>query len=504
MAKRSITDNEIGLIKSMLGRDLKNNEIQFYFNRQDRPVNSGRITGIRDGTYGGEVPCADDVDLEAFLSTFKASEIGVQLDTLGVVKPMTLAEEARSYFEASQGRWKVACGEGADCESKSVFDLKEPVHLIRTIAAMANNRGGFMFFGIDNESQEVVGMLNQNFQNADISQIIAVIRNYLSPCPEIKKFELVFGSQTVGVIRVEQYDTPPVVIVKQHDKARLGDIIFRYSGRSEVIRPPELFELLRRRDLGSANALLSTLQQVAQIGPSRTIILDSDVNKIDAENKTILIDSKLAQQLKFIEEGSFDEKDGAPTLKLLGEVSQTETIRGETEVVVQEKALDPDMVVMAFLQNEEVSAPLEYLKESAMVQRRWLPLNYFVARLPGGLQEATSYLRALKPGYKPSQKHALQRISREKRAFNHAPARAQPALEWLQSGLPEQNQGEHCLKNLASAIQALPAGFRAISKAKKILVARWKDIGDDASLRSAVYRAACRLDELELDASNRK
>ena len=44
MPKRSITDEEIGLIKAMLARGMKNKEIQFYFNRQDRAVNSGRIT----------------------------------------------------------------------------------------------------------------------------------------------------------------------------------------------------------------------------------------------------------------------------------------------------------------------------------------------------------------------------------------------------------------------------------------------------------------------------
>lgn len=51
MAKRSITDEEISLIKAMLKRGHKNQDIQFHFNRPDRPVNSGRITGIRNGSY---------------------------------------------------------------------------------------------------------------------------------------------------------------------------------------------------------------------------------------------------------------------------------------------------------------------------------------------------------------------------------------------------------------------------------------------------------------------
>ena len=43
---RTITDEEIALIKAMLVRGMKNADIQFFFNRPGRHVNSGRITNI--------------------------------------------------------------------------------------------------------------------------------------------------------------------------------------------------------------------------------------------------------------------------------------------------------------------------------------------------------------------------------------------------------------------------------------------------------------------------
>lgn len=46
MAKRNINDDEIALIKAMIQRGMKNKDIQFFFNRPDRAVNSGRITDI--------------------------------------------------------------------------------------------------------------------------------------------------------------------------------------------------------------------------------------------------------------------------------------------------------------------------------------------------------------------------------------------------------------------------------------------------------------------------
>ena len=67
--KRSVTDDEIGLIRAMLARDMKNRDIQFYFNRQDRAVNSGRISGIKHGGYGHVriegLPAADWVLVDA-------------------------------------------------------------------------------------------------------------------------------------------------------------------------------------------------------------------------------------------------------------------------------------------------------------------------------------------------------------------------------------------------------------------------------------------------------
>lgn len=82
MPKRSITDQEIGLIRAMLARGMKNRDIQFYFNRQDRPVNSGRITQIRGVSYGPEVPQASETELDTFLSGFTPSEIGAVVGSL--------------------------------------------------------------------------------------------------------------------------------------------------------------------------------------------------------------------------------------------------------------------------------------------------------------------------------------------------------------------------------------------------------------------------------------
>lgn len=41
--QRSLSDEEIGLVKAMLRKAMRNEVIHFYFNRPDRLISSGRI-----------------------------------------------------------------------------------------------------------------------------------------------------------------------------------------------------------------------------------------------------------------------------------------------------------------------------------------------------------------------------------------------------------------------------------------------------------------------------
>ncbi|WP_172976555.1 hypothetical protein [Roseivivax sp. THAF40] len=63
----TLEDWEVSLIKAMLARKFQNNTIQFYFNRPDRAVNSGRISEIKSGDRWADVPPADNHDLDEFL-----------------------------------------------------------------------------------------------------------------------------------------------------------------------------------------------------------------------------------------------------------------------------------------------------------------------------------------------------------------------------------------------------------------------------------------------------
>lgn len=181
---RSVTDDEIGLIRAMLARDMKNRDIQFYFNRQDRPVNSGRITGIRQGSYGAGVPAASDQTLDAFLANFKPGPVQ---SLSGVTAP--LADDARvaALFSIKNGNdWRLMSGETDEIECKREVDIKKLAPVVRAIAGMANNKGGMILLGVEDKSGKVVGLANDDFARLDLVKLTLAVKAHLQPTPRLR------------------------------------------------------------------------------------------------------------------------------------------------------------------------------------------------------------------------------------------------------------------------------------------------------------------------------
>jgi hypothetical protein len=72
--KRTMTDQEIGIVKAMLSKGMRNDAIHFYFNRADRLLSSGRIAQIRKNKYGASVVEATPDELESFLADWQARQ----------------------------------------------------------------------------------------------------------------------------------------------------------------------------------------------------------------------------------------------------------------------------------------------------------------------------------------------------------------------------------------------------------------------------------------------
>lgn len=496
MARRTITDIEIGLIKAMLRRGMRNRDIQFYFNRQDRPVNSGRITNIRTGTYGPNVPEATVAELDHFLESFVSTQV------ITAMESSALADRARARFvRRKDSAWYLADGETSEQECKAEFVPKRLEPIIRAIAALANNRGGFIFIGVSDADARVTGMQGTAFQDTDVVRITDRAKTLLSPTPIFSKDVIELGGALVGVLHVEKHPHPPVIVCRDANGLEDGAILFRYPGQSAKIKFGDLLDMLRERDRAAQQVLLTNASRLTDIGPDQALIVDTDKAELAAGDKRIVIDRALAEQLEFIREGQFDERQGAPTLKLMGEV-HTVGQAGQAMKRVEGRALSADMALLAYLDHEAVFSPMQYIRLSALVQRQWLPLFYFIRLAGTTIGKAINALESTEPVYNVSKREALARLHGRRTAYSEPKGTIVQVVNVLENGkindLKEHFTDIQIVRGIQSLRKAVVFGDPLFDLLKEI----YQNGRGNANVRSGTFRAAARLDELEMQRSS--
>jgi hypothetical protein len=500
MVKRSITDKEIGLIKALLARKLKNKDIQFYFNRQDRAVNSGRITQIRDKTYGPEVPQASEDDLNQFLRTFKSAEIGAVFIGSPPERKLTVEESAGLLFE-KRGRsgWFLKTHESETTECKESFCLK-PEHRfadpLRSIAGLANNNGGHLFFGVkelSDGSLSVVGMNDDAFAAADPADINRCLAGALNPVPAFSLFLLDFDGKKIGAIRVEKHDLPPVIAIKNvNNEFREGAIYYRYVGETRVIKPGELQQIIAYRE---QRAIAEFSNRISRVAMGAAATLDLDTGQVKGRVGSFMIGEDLLPKIQFIREGQFTEKSGAPALRLIGDVEAT----SDQPQVVRDN-ITPDATIRNFLNSIVVKEPRQYLLHSAHSNREWQPIWYYLHIAELTSEQAIELMRKEEASQPSHRDGVIARLSGKRTAFNinqGKPKHLVAAFARGEIGEPVDVSSAH---KFALAVQGIPDGQENLDLFRQLLLRCYElsngQTSQQRNLRSAVFRAACRLDEL--------
>lgn len=500
MAKRSITDNEIALIKAMIARGMKNKDIQFYFNRPDRPVNSGRITGIGAGTYSNsaEIPAAPDSELDEFLANAKSPKSPPP-------PPSPSSEDyVRSMFSKhALGHWQLTGGESDTRECKSNFGFKHAYQWLKAVAALANTHGGHVFFGVADgdhrlESGEeaphaVVGLNSDDFATADPADVTSKLKAYLDPTPRVERLLLDFDGRKVGVFYVDPHPSRPVIATKQDgDKIKEGDIFYRYPGQSNRIKYSDLRALLDHRDAQARSNIIPMVERLLQLGPERALLADLEQGQLHDGKQSILIDPTLVEQIKFIREGSFDEVDGAPALKLVGNV----VAKGDEGSIQSRGAITDETLLTNFLKQETISQPREYIRYAAGAgHASWLPLRYFASK--GNLDRAGTLAAIKAADGTSSRKASLNALIRSDRsAFHLFPGSPKAVLAKLEAGEVPEPTDPASASGIAQAICGLKELTPVSGPTLLALIAKCRDYVQGKPAMSYVRRAACRVDEL--------
>ena len=504
MPKRSISDVEIGVIKAMLLKGMMNRDIQVYFNRQDRPVNSGRITQIRLGSYGPNVEVASEGELNAFLAKFPSTLVGVTVQRGSIDHEPSVEQRAASLFEdrGSNG-WFLKRHETDGYECKETFCLKPEYRFadaLRSIAGLANKDGGFVFFGVSelqDRSLIATGLKDHSFLQTDPSEVNRCLAGTLDPVPSFGMFTLTLGDKIVGCIHVEKHPYPPVVAVKNiSSDVKEGAIYYRYVGETRTIRPGELRQIISYRE---HKAVSEFAQKVGRVAAGTAATIDLDTGAVEGTGGRFVIDEELLPKLQFVRHGEFRQEHGAPTLRLVGDV----TAFGPNAPRTVRKNVTDEAVLIAFLNHDAVDDPLPYILHSAYSARRWLPLLYYAVATRKPFTEVAAILRKETAANYARQEGAAQRLGGARNgAFQAASGRGRATLIAMLRGEQAAPSALPDVSPFALAIQALPSNadvdFEWLRGAllKSYELTRG-NAPQQKAIRGYVYRAACRIDELE-------
>lgn len=248
--------------------------------------------------------------------------------------------------------------ESQNLEFKESFNLAGLADYYRDFSAFANNKGGYLIFGVkDRPRRELIGLIPKAIEQFDKldPEIISGHLLEIYTCNitwEHEIFEI--DTKNYGVFYIYEANIKPIICKKDESKGneqilKNGEIYYRYGGRTQKIQYAELEFIINSRIEQNNNQWMSLVQKIGKSGPQNAAILDTEKGIIEKTDSQILvIDEELTKNIKWIREGEFSEKKGEKTLKLIGSVhpvDQVEVIRKVKENLLKEYPLSAQELV---------------------------------------------------------------------------------------------------------------------------------------------------------------
>ena len=294
--------------------------------------------------------------------------------------------------------------EGTTIEFKESYNHGNMAQYFKAMAAFANNQGGYILFGIGDKPRRLIGLKDKSlsqFEELKVEDFTKALLDYFSPEIKWEHCTFEFHHMSFGVIYVYPLMRKPCICKKHYDaqnarySLKVGDIYYRYGGRSERIRYAELASIIDETRKNEERQWLNFAKRAVRIGVSNAALLDLKSGNLSGSTGSVVIDGELLQKLAFIREGTFVETGGTPTLRLIGDITEIST----GKVVVTEtarkvvRAIEPSDIVQAFLENKPVDEPIEYIKRICSATSANYPVYFFMRQASMTASDALSVVK---------------------------------------------------------------------------------------------------------------
>ncbi len=316
----------------------------------------------------------------------------------------------RDLFELSKTKGNaLAKSENDTIEYKESFSFDAPV--MKTCAAFANNRGGYILFGIKDQSRELVGLSQSNFtrfDQYDLAKATEHLNNIFEPNIRIDKRSYKFREMSFGILYAYESEDKPVIATKNKDKIKDGEIYYSYGARRTRIEYAELHTILEEREHQKLTKFFKHVEIIAKFGVDNTAIMDTENGDvIGPKIKRFVIDKQLLDKLKFTREGEFKEIAGKPTLKLIGELTTLSDGSESNKYLL----ISNDQIFRVFLKQDTVNNPLEFIKGSCKGQVIYTPIYYYASMAKLNKGKLADFIDKVQDPRKHTVKRLLDRIA---------------------------------------------------------------------------------------------
>lgn len=269
-------------------------------------------------------------------------------------------------------------------EFKKAFSPAALAEYARTCAAYANAKGGYIVFGVGDKPHKMIGLQDKRFEELDPQTLSTFFSEHLAPeihwSLNVHEFE---GLQ-FGVLHVREATAKPVVCARtggRKQELKEGEIYYRYRGQTTTIHYPELREIIEDARRQEHELWLRHLSRIARIGVREAGVFDTNTGVVSGPGGSFVIDERLLPRLKFIKEGEFQEITGAPAIRVVGDakVIGAGLIQPVREVT-RTKAIRTTDIVHAFLNQEDVADPEDYIRQICFENAGYLPVYCFIKK----------------------------------------------------------------------------------------------------------------------------
>lgn len=213
--------------------------------------------------------------------------------------------------------------ESFNLEFKANFQLGDKLlEYCRSLVGMANNKGGQIVFGVKDKPRLPDGMTNDKFTTCDPAKINQTLMEYFSHELDWEMKSFNYDGRTFGQLIVKEANQKPIVCKKNGNSVlKEAAIYYRYRGETKEIQYSELSQIIQAERDKEKQLWMKHIEKIGTVGPQNIHLVDTYNGELITHNGKILMDKNLLKSIKFIKEGHFVEKEGAPAIKLVGEIS---------------------------------------------------------------------------------------------------------------------------------------------------------------------------------------